>query len=579
MNQTVAISSGSTTPASATYIDTTQAGSLQFTSSTYPVNENEGAATLSVTRIGGSSGAVSAQYATANGTAVAPGDYATTSGTLSWASGDTAPKTITVPIVNDSTPESSESFTVTLFNPTGGATLGTPAAATVTIADDDPPPAGALQFAQGDYPVNENEGTVTLSVTRIGGSYGAVSVQYATANGTAVAPDDYTTRSGTLNWADGDTDPKPINVPIVNDSTPESIESFTVTLSNPTGGASLDSLNTTTVTIVDDDSATRIIGVSGNLAFGDVVTNTTATHTLTITNSGNSTLAVSSIDYPPSGFSGNWSGTIPAGDSTDVTVTFAPMALTNYAGTVRVNSDATSGGNTIIASGVGTVVPPPQAGGLVAYCPLDGDANDASGNGNNGTNVNCSVTSDRHAAAGGALWFNGIDSYVDILSLNTNPVITLCAWVRPETGSADTEMAIITGDNGGYDRALMLSDDGSIEVFNGNQRIKLAQTLPFESWSHVALVFSSSDIILYVNGILAWQNGAPASGWNEGNWRIGRTLVSGGQMPFKGAVDDVRICGRALSGPEVGALAGVAYVHMPISVGLSSASPILTWPA
>jgi formylglycine-generating enzyme required for sulfatase activity len=237
-------------------------GTLQFAQANYSVNENAGTVTLSVTRASGSSGAVSVQYATANGSAVAPGDFTTTSGTLNWASGDTASKSITVPIANDGTPESGESFIVTLSNPAGGATLGSPATATVTIVDDDPPPSGTLQLAQANYSVNENAGTVTLSATRTGGSSGAVSVQYATANGSAVAPGDYAATSGTLNWASGDTASKTITVPIVNDSTAESSESFTVTLSNPAGGATLGSPPAATVTILGDDSLRQLTGMS-----------------------------------------------------------------------------------------------------------------------------------------------------------------------------------------------------------------------------------------------------------------------------------------------------------------------------
>jgi PKD repeat protein len=77
---------------------------------------------------------------------------------------------------------------------------------------------------------------------------------------------------------------------------------------------------------------------------------------LTITNSGNSVLTVSGISYP-AGFSGAWSGTIAANGSQNVTVTFAPTAVTSYSGTVTVSSDATSGGNTISASGTGTAAP------------------------------------------------------------------------------------------------------------------------------------------------------------------------------------------------------------------------------
>ena len=74
---------------------------------------------------------------------------------------------------------------------------------------------------------------------------------------------------------------------------------------------------------------------------------------MTIYNTGNSTLTVSGISYP-SGFSGNWSGTIAAAVRRGVTVTFSPTSATSYGGTVTVNSDETnSGGNTINASGTG----------------------------------------------------------------------------------------------------------------------------------------------------------------------------------------------------------------------------------
>ena len=97
---------------------------------------------------------------------------------------------------------------------------------------------------------------------------------------------------------------------------------------------------------------TRIIGLTGNLAFESVAVGTTATRTMTITNTGNSALAVTDIGYP-AGFSGAWSGTISAGSSHNVTVTFAPSAFDTYSGTVTVNSDATSGASSLPASGTG----------------------------------------------------------------------------------------------------------------------------------------------------------------------------------------------------------------------------------
>ena len=98
--------------------------------------------------------------------------------------------------------------------------------------------------------------------------------------------------------------------------------------------------------------ATRVISLSGNLAFGTLLVGTSAQSTLTIYNNGNSTMTVSSISYP-TGFSGSWSGQIPAGNSTNVTVKFSPTSGVSYSGTVTVNSDATSGVNTTNASGTG----------------------------------------------------------------------------------------------------------------------------------------------------------------------------------------------------------------------------------
>ena len=101
---------------------------------------------------------------------------------------------------------------------------------------------------------------------------------------------------------------------------------------------------------------TRIISLSGDLNFGNVQVGTTSTKTLTISNTGNSTLTVTSISYP-AGFSGNWSGTISAGSSHDVLVTFSPTQAITYSGNLTVSSDKTSGTNTKSVSGTGTSTP------------------------------------------------------------------------------------------------------------------------------------------------------------------------------------------------------------------------------
>jgi len=95
------------------------------------------------------------------------------------------------------------------------------------------------------------------------------------------------------------------------------------------------------------------IFVQGSLDFGNVFVGQNKKQTFTIRNTGNSPMAVSSITYP-AGFTGDWnSGTVAAGASQAVNVTFAPTLSQSYSGTVTVNSDKTGGVNTITASGKG----------------------------------------------------------------------------------------------------------------------------------------------------------------------------------------------------------------------------------
>ena len=116
-----------------------------------------------------------------------------------------------------------------------------------------------LQFAAGIYAVAENAGTVTLTVQRLNDANSAVTVDYATADATAIAGSDYTGTNGTLTFVAGVTN-LTIAIPVTNDGLVEGTERFTVTLSQPTGGAVLGARTTATVNIIDNDSGIRLIG-------------------------------------------------------------------------------------------------------------------------------------------------------------------------------------------------------------------------------------------------------------------------------------------------------------------------------
>jgi plastocyanin len=114
---------------------------------------------------------------------------------------------------------------------------------------------GTLRFGLASFSTGEASGTATITVQRINGDDGAVSVQYGAAAGTATAGQDFSPTSGTLTWADKDDSTKSFTVAINNDTTAEPSETILLALSNPTGGATLDAARkTSTLTILDNDS-------------------------------------------------------------------------------------------------------------------------------------------------------------------------------------------------------------------------------------------------------------------------------------------------------------------------------------
>ena len=198
---------------------------------------------------------VTVQYATANVTATAGRDYTRVSGTLTFGAGTTL-RTVMVPITDDALDEQdSEQFTVTLLAAVN-ATVGT-AHGTGTIADNDQAP--ELNIADSELTEGSADGRMRFMVRLAATSGRTVTVQYGTADGTATAGTDYTAVSGTLTFRAGTTTAT-IDVPILDDSTGEEPETFTVTLSNATGAMVSDAAATGTIADDDDSTITDPVG-------------------------------------------------------------------------------------------------------------------------------------------------------------------------------------------------------------------------------------------------------------------------------------------------------------------------------
>jgi probable HAF family extracellular repeat protein len=187
---------------------------------------------------------VTVNFATGGGTATAGSDYTANSGMLTFESGQVS-KTVTVPIHGDVIPESNETFQVTLSQATGaviadGQGIG-------TIVDDEP------RISINDVARKEGRsGTTvfTFTVTLSAATSAPVTVNFATANGSAAAGSDYQSQSGTLAFAAGQTTAT-ISIVVNGDRKRESDETFFVNLSSAQGASILDGQGKGT--IQDDD--------------------------------------------------------------------------------------------------------------------------------------------------------------------------------------------------------------------------------------------------------------------------------------------------------------------------------------
>jgi len=274
---------------------------IAFDSATSSVTEGTSPHTVAVSRTS-SAGTASVDFATSAGTALVGSDFSTSSGTLSFADGETT-KNVSIIIDNDVVNEDSENFTIALSNPAaehGSVSLGT-SSHTVTIVDND---TTEISFSADNSSVAEGSTTHSITATR-SKTNGTASVNYATSNGTATAGSDYTgVVTDTLNFADGESTAT-INITILGDSVNENDETFVVTLSSPSTqyGSSALGTSTHTVTITNNDAseisfASSTSSVSESAGTASITVNRTDTNgTATVNYSTSDDTATAGSDY------------------------------------------------------------------------------------------------------------------------------------------------------------------------------------------------------------------------------------------------------------------------------------------
>ena len=228
---------------------------VSFSSATYQVPQNvvNGVATINIVRLGSTNGTASVLFnTTTNGTAVAGTDYLPVTNVLVTFSNGITDIPLTIPIINNPMAGGNQTVGLSLADAIG-TTLTSPSNSVLTIIDTATSP-GYLSFASTNFSANESAGTADLTVTRTNGSSGSVTISYTTTPGTALPGVNYvaSSGSGTLTLADGIISGV-IPITLVQNSLVQPPVSFTVALSNPTGGAVLIDPTNTTVTISSDN--------------------------------------------------------------------------------------------------------------------------------------------------------------------------------------------------------------------------------------------------------------------------------------------------------------------------------------
>lgn len=203
----------------------------------------------------------------------------------------------------------------------------------------------------------------------------------------------------------------------------------------------------------------------------------------------------------------------------------------------------------------------PFSNGLVAYYPFDGNANDASGNGNNGVAYGTTLVADRFGIPNKAMDF-GVGNYIEVAStaqLKFSTQFTVTAWIRPNSFAA--AHAIITKNPsdgwGGWEFMQNNSYGVTVEGKFGGQNTAggCLNVLATNRWQHVAAIYDGNSMKMEVNGVLVplsisvGQYSGPVL-VNDVPLRLGRR-ASPNDLWFLGQMDDIRIYNRAMSTNEV----------------------------
>jgi len=198
--------------------------------------------------------------------------------------------------------------------------------------------------------------------------------------------------------------------------------------------------------------------------------------------------------------------------------------------------------------------------GLVAYYPFNGNANDESGNGNNGTVFGATLMADRFGIPNSAYNFNGVSDYINVphspsLNIPAGTSVTITAWVYRTNASWPVHIVGKRVGCGG--------DHNFYQLAIGNAALPPA-SVPLNVWSFVATTTEGTVTKDYVDGVEV-ASYTLAMGANNADLKIGTSSTC---QHFPGPVDDVLIYNRALTPAEI-----IAIYNLPPGGNTLAVSP------
>ncbi len=266
--------------------------------------------------------------------------------------------------------------------------------------------------------------------------------------------------------------------------------------------------------------------------------------------------------------------------------TSASPSLINCGETATLTASTTSSATPCAKADL----PPSLQNGLVGYWPFCGNANDASGNANNGAVNGATLTTDRFGNANSAYSFDGVDDYImtSFQGVLGNNARTISFWANPEINSGDNYVFSYGSLSEGQTLGTYVRCGTSVNFVTAtnNAATVYSGTDFCDSWSLFTVVIPSGGVTQnqiqhYVNGVLVsnlsyFNPGVVINTGNASTFQLARLFYNLTFNYFKGRIDDVGFWDRALSASEIQQLYTLNNVSYAWSTGASTPSISVT---